>query len=129
MFVKLCRYRVLPAMMDRYLSIQEQAAHIYQKYDFEPASYFQNHRDPNCWVEVHRFADAEACQEATRQMSRDPHILALWKAFEGTLDPKSPPQVEEFEERVVFAGEVVANNGKPNGAALRQSQPQSHQAG
>jgi hypothetical protein len=117
MFVKLCRYRVQPAMMDRFLSIQEQAARIYQKYDFEPATYYQSRRDPNAWLEVHRFADERACEEASRQMARDPHILALWKAFEETLDSKSPPHVEEFDERSWFRGEARSDFGKSNGAA------------
>lgn len=129
MFVKVCRYRVLPAMMDRYLSIQEQAARIYQKYDFDPASYYQNHSDPTCWVEIHRFADEQTCHEAARQMSRDPHLLALWKAFEETLDPKFPPQIEEFDERVGFASRARESYDGANGETLgRSALGESHTA-
>lgn len=115
MYVKLCRYRVQPGMMDRFLAIQEEAGRIYQLYDFEPASYFQSRQDPQTWVEIHRFADEEACRAASLRTQRDPKILALWQAFAVTLDPQVPTVVEEFDERVWLGGEAVSHYGHSNG--------------
>lgn len=102
-------------MMDRYLAVQEQAVHIYRLYELEPARYFQSRSDPHAWVEVHRFPDGEACRATSDRLNRDPKILALWQAFQATLDPKFPPQVEEFEERVWFGGEVLDQYSRQNG--------------
>lgn len=117
MFLKVCRYRVQPAMMDRYLAIQEQADRIYRLYELEPATHLQSRQDPNTWIEIHRFADGETCRATTDRLNRDPKILALWQAFQATLDPKSPPEIEEFEQRVWDSAEAVSHYERSNGEA------------
>jgi len=116
MFVKLCRYRVQPALRDRYLAIQEQAARIYQLYELEPATHFQSRHDPHTWIEIHRFATAEACRAATDRLNRDPKILALWQAFQATLDPGVPPEIEEFDQHA-WNGHAAPAEVRPAPAA------------
>lgn len=104
-------------MMDRYLAIQEQAGRIYHLYELEAATHFQSRQDPNVWIEIHRFADGDSCRATTDRLNRDPKILALWQAFQATLDPNFPPQFEEFDQRVWDGGEAVAHYGRSNGEA------------
>ncbi len=104
-------------MMDRYLAVQEQASRIYQLYELEPATHLQSRQDPNTWIEIHRFVDGNACRATTDRLNRDPKILALWQAFQATLDPKFPPEIEEFDQRVWEAGEAVAQFSRSNGEA------------
>lgn len=127
MFVQICRYRILPATVDRYLSIQEQASRVYQLHGLQPAIHLQSHSDPQTWIEVHRFADEPSCRAATQRINADPQVLALWEAFKATLDPAVPPQIEEFDERGALVQQPQPGNRQPESPQTENSQPDSPQ--
>ncbi|MGD9647631.1 MAG: hypothetical protein AB7U73_18095 [Pirellulales bacterium] len=99
MFVRICRYRVLPEMLDKHLAIQRRASDIYRRFLPEEPAYFQSKLDPCEWVEIHPFFDEAACRESTERINREPEIMRLWDEFQAMLDPESPPVIEEFTER------------------------------
>ena len=96
MFVRICRYRVLPEMLEEHLAIQRRASAIYRRYLPEEPAYFQSQNDPCEWVEIHPFRDEASCRESTDRINREPEIISLWQEFQAMLYPASPPVMEEF---------------------------------
>lgn len=113
MFVRICRYRILPDLLDKYLSVQRRVSEIYQAHSTEHASYFQSAFDPCEWIEIHHYPDQAACQTATARINREPAIMALWQEFQQTLDPNFPPVIEEFHERGWFCGRSTEASARP----------------
>jgi hypothetical protein len=99
MFVRICRYRVLPEMLEEHLAVQRRASAIYRRFLPEEPAYFQSQNDPCEWVEIHPFRDEASCRESTDRINREPEIISLWQEFQAMLDPTSPPVMEEFTER------------------------------
>lgn len=100
MFVRVSRYRVLPEKLNQYLSIQEQAGRIYQKYELIRASYFQNANDASVWLEVHWYPDEPTCRRITAEINAEPKVGELWRQFQNTLDPTYELTVEEYRSPV-----------------------------
>ena len=110
MFVRICRYRVLPTMVNRFLAVQERAHDIYRKHVPERTAYYQSTSDPQQWVEIHHYASEEACHRSSLRISQEPEIVALWQEFQATLDPSFPTIIEEFQQRVWMGDKGAGEN-------------------
>ncbi len=98
MFMRIFRYRVRPEMQDRHLALQARASQLYSKYVEHPPVYFRSSCDRNLWVELHRYADRDACQSSADLVGQDSELGRLWNEFQDSLDPNFPPLLEEFDE-------------------------------
>lgn len=103
MYVRICRYRVLPQLMERYMSIQRRAGAVCQAQGIGAATYFQSAHDPCEWMEVYRYTSQAACRVTTGTLAQQPEIMALWQEFQEVLDPGFSVIVEEFHERNWFS--------------------------
>ena len=103
MYVRICRYRVLPQQMERYMAIQRRASEISKKHGIGVATYFQSAHDPYEWMEVYRYSSQAACRVTIGGLSQQPEIMALWEEFQQVLDPAYSMVVEEFHERTWFS--------------------------
>jgi len=100
MFVKVYRYRIKPARVKEFLSVQERAADIYRKHAAYRVVHLQKQDDPCQWLEIQWFEDEAAYRRSMDLINGEPEIERLWHKFQTVLDPEDKTIIEEFYDQI-----------------------------
>ena len=104
MFVKVYRYHIPPAHIQRFLLLQQSADRIYRRYADYRVVFLQSQSEPGTWLEIHWYPDGAKHNQVMLQIQHEPEINQLWQEFQSLLDPAHRDIEEESFQQVLELG-------------------------
>lgn len=85
MFVKIYEYHIQKEKEALFLDIQDKVRALYQEYVSCDVMLLKSLDDETKWVEVSKYDNEDAYQNAIQIINKERAVQALFKAFEGCL--------------------------------------------
>jgi hypothetical protein len=102
-FVKLYRYHIQPAQVQRFQLLQQADDRVYQRY-VDYVVLLQSQSEPGTWLEIHWHPDEANYNQVMLQIQHEPEINRLWQEFQSLLDPAHREIEEESYHQVLELG-------------------------
>ncbi|MGP4107916.1 hypothetical protein [Virgibacillus sp. L01] len=102
MFVKVYQYHIENDKVDEYLSIQEKASEIYNKYLDLNTIYLQCNEDSTKWMEISKYKNEEEYQKSINLINKEKDIQELFAAFQSLLVSEKEISEENYIEMKVI---------------------------